>query len=242
MIPFVTLDDVKTRMAIGPEVQGVDDIIASGITAAYLFVRSQLDSDFEQQVRTDMFYLDQSMNGGITPNGFWRLRLLSGMVDTSHPIIVTNSDSWDMSNPTVQTANLTHIDAQKGLVSLPHYVNDRSRGSRMGGFWGSGNQGGIAAGQYVTVQYTSGFTQSTTIDTTNPGNPITTTTVSPAVPDWLKEAILSYVPSVFYAQQPTNKPAKGDENGDNADLVRHVMSVLDSYSRTGLSFYLNPVV
>jgi len=241
MIPFVTVADVKTRMALSPNLVGVDPFIQSGITAAYLYVKGEMDSDFDQQVRTEQFYLDESMNGGITPNGFWRLRTVSGLIDLTQPFVVIYSDSWDMSDPVAVPSNQIKIDPQKGVISIPHAPGNF--GSRIRSALEEQSGAGLQRGKFVQVTYTAGF-----IATLNPPpdplpNPVPdpTYTITPTPPDWLVEAILAYVPAVFEFQQPTNQAAKGEQYKQRSDAVAHVNDVLEDYSRTGLSFYLNPV-
>lgn len=136
MVRLVTLQAARFRMGAAPSDHASDPAILSGLDAAHLRVRSELDTNLDQAAYTDSFNLIESIQGAMV-DGEWRLRLSNGFLRASPaPVVVRTRSLWAASgDDETLTANVDYkIDAEKGYVALSPTITG-----------------------LVTVSYTAGF-------------------------------------------------------------------------------------
>lgn len=133
---FVTLEDLKDRMSINPELEGIDASLESAVIAAQLRVESFLDSQLDRKLNVSCFYLDKDSYSGIQPGKLFRLYLASGLVIESLPFTVVAGKTWNGVMDPVPASDYK-VDAVRGIVYLDSAYADL----------------------YVAVSYTTGYTR-----------------------------------------------------------------------------------
>lgn len=210
---FVTLAEVQERMNLSKQVVAASPSLESAIQSAHLRIESELSTRFDTGSQVDVFLCDPT-KGYVVPDAMFRLRLARGFLRADPAVVVKIIES-----PTdVEGSDVTDqcvISAERGHVFIPE---------------------SLGTDEYVRVEYDFGF------DFTPPVAPVTDGTFDgEQPPDWLKEAVLAYVPAVFYMGQPT---ARGKDVATTKSVVedsgKHAMSVLAPHNRN-LIFSLPPV-
>lgn len=134
---FVKVDAVKQRMAINPELEGVDEAVESAVRAAQLRIESEYDSKLGRLSNADTFHLDAESFSGLQPGGMFRLMLRNAFVfvDPTHPLVVKSGDKWNLCSDVVDPS-LYEIDLLRGILKV---------------------DADALQDKYVKVEYTSGF-------------------------------------------------------------------------------------
>jgi hypothetical protein len=202
MVKLVTVQEVRDRMALDPELLGVNNTIASALKAAHLRVETEYDTRLSKGTYTDTFYLDPTMHSGVLPGGMFRLQLRNAFVRQA-PLTVTNAFTVLEGFTSPQDAidgTVTVLDAMRGILFVPEAYSKR----------------------FVKVTYEAGFEDAE----------------KDSAPEWLKEAILAYVPVVFNFSNPGNNDPKQEKmNRQSGD---HAMAIVAPYRRN-IGFCIRPV-
>ncbi len=135
---YITIETMKHRMGINPELEGVDESLESAIIASQLRIESYLDSKLDRSEYTDLFYLDKDAHSGNQPGGLFRCYLTTGLVDPDEDIVVNARSAWN-GDDTLVPASYYKMDATKGVLYIDATYAD----------------------QYLSVAYTAGFTKGT---------------------------------------------------------------------------------
>lgn len=137
---LVTVDDVKTRMAL-PDIVDVDDFVNSGLTASQLHIAAVLDTDLQKQDGLlDRFFLDVNANMGVQRQGMFRCRLSQGFVRSDVAPTFMVQSSWNNSDAGAVAADASLIlfddkGKESGIVQI-----DKS-----------------LAGKWIAITYSAGF-------------------------------------------------------------------------------------
>lgn len=131
---FVTIDDLKARMAIAPDLEGVDDNLESAIVASQLRIESLLDSRLNRKEHQTIFFLDGDSYSGIQMSGVFRLYLASGHLVPSITPIMEVAGEWNGAYTPVPATDF-FIDYVRGVAYI-----DKKYGER-----------------YIRVSYTTGY-------------------------------------------------------------------------------------
>lgn len=210
---FVTLAEVQDKMNLSKQVTAASGSLEAAIRSAHLRMESVLETKFDSGEQVDVFLCD-STKGYVVPDGFYRLHLTRGFLRADPaPVVKVLESPLDVDG--LDVTDKCKINAERGHVFVPESVADS---------------------EYVRVEYGYGF------DYTAPTPPLTEGTFAgEQPPDWLKEAVLSYVPAAFYMSQPT---ARGKDVPTAKSVVEdcstHAMSVIAPHNRN-LTFGLSPV-
>lgn len=137
---LVTLEDLKERMTIDPDLVGVDDALASAITASQLRIASMLDSQLETASYTNIFFLDSEAYSSLQPGGLFRLYLKSGLLSATPTPVVSVCSTWNGTYTTVPTTDY-NIDMVRGICYIGTEDADGSAYSE----------------QYIKVAFTAGY-------------------------------------------------------------------------------------
>lgn len=201
---FVTVDQVATRMQVQSDLEGVADVIESSLKGAQLHIESVLNTDLELRAQDCTFLLDSDAFSGIQPNGQFKIELPSYFLrpnSLTYPLAITVGDNWRVSDPEAIDLSLCRIDYEKGLI----YIDAETYKDK-----------------YVRVTGTTGFKPA------DPG-PSPPEAVAEAIPDWLHEAILSYVGVIMDTSQTTKRAPDAKEIYQRAG--DHAMAVLNPKMR-----------
>lgn len=187
--------DVVQRMATDPNITVNTPALQSAIPAAQLAAESAWGSRFTDsgQTLTDIFELNYHIHG-IVPDGTWRLLLRQGFINTRIPYTVQVSRKWngfginstpvDASTQTLDPSQYS-LDPELGILYI-NGIDEIPFGVVGPGFVQQNRV--FQNGWFVQMVYTAGFVSSDT-----------------NVPDWVKEACLSYVPAILNVANPNSK-------------------------------------
>lgn len=196
---FVSPDKVVGRMQINVELEGVTETVLSAITGAQLHIETVLESQLLTRAWDVRYFLDHTAFSSIQPNGAYQMEIPSGLLREDTPVIVTCSGTWGMAEQVLVPSTSYLVDYRKGVV----YLEATSYHDK-----------------YIRVQCSSGFTSAGEDPDLEPAE---------AIPDWLEEAIISYVAVIFDTTQTTNR------NPEAKDIYQragdHAMNVLSPYLR-----------
>jgi hypothetical protein len=137
---FVTLDDLKFRMTINPELEGVDENLESAISAAQLRIEVFLDSKLNKTAYVTKFYLDKDAYSGNQVAGLFRCYLKTGFVLADPAITVMCGSAWNSIETVVPTTDY-YVDPAKGVL----YISD--------GY----------ADKFISASYSAGFNKASEI-------------------------------------------------------------------------------
>jgi hypothetical protein len=132
-ILLVEVQELKDRMAINPDLVGVDPPIESAIRAAQLRVEAFFDSPLSLATTVDTFFLDSEAFSGVQPGGLFRLFLNRAFLSAAPTL--TFGGGWNSTYGEVPPLDYT-CDLTRGIV----YVDAMSYRD-----------------VYVTVSYSSGY-------------------------------------------------------------------------------------
>lgn len=131
---FVSLEDLKNRMAIPADLD-ISDNLESALIAAQLRIEEFLDSQLDKKVHSTIFQLDSDSYSGIQPGGLFRLYLRTGFVRDTPALTVSVSGAWNGAyNPIAPTDY--YIDKIRGIlyVDAGKYKNQFIKADYTGGF------------------------------------------------------------------------------------------------------------
>lgn len=137
---FIRLEDIKERMSINPELEGVDDSLESAIIAAQLRIEAFLDTNIDKKTNADTFYLDKDSYSGVQPGGLFRLYLRNGLVQDSPAFTLSYGSTWNGIATAIPITDY-FVDAVRGIC----YVDNK---------WGD---------FYLKAGYTSGYSKASEI-------------------------------------------------------------------------------
>jgi hypothetical protein len=168
----VGIDEARDKLAL-QDLPEVNDAIARGLTAAHVFFSSVLGTSFEESLaRKDVFFLDSALHP-VRPHFQFRLRLTQAFVKPGSVSLFYAGSRRDVLDPSMAAAISSteyYVDTEKGIVYLDDLGSD------------SFTTSGVSyRDKFVRVDYDAGFGA--------------TTGVTP--PEWLKEAILAWLPSAI---------------------------------------------
>lgn len=195
MLYLVTQQDVIDRLGVG-DVPATLPVISSALKAAHLRVQSELDTKFTKKSNVDVFYLDERLHNGVTPGGFFRLRLRNGFVRSAPAVVVECGLSPEGilagDIETVIGWQMDPDDVLTGYVKVPAEYRNK----------------------YVRVKYDSGFlADGENVD------------AAEVVPDELVEAITAYCPVVAEFSSTTAAGGKNPNDGYKA-AADHAIAIL----------------
>lgn len=137
---FITKDQIKSRMSIPPELEGVDEALESAIIASQLRIESYLDSRIERADYVTKFFLDKDAYSGNQPEGLYRCYLKTGGVSEDSPTVVMVGGAWNQIS-TVLDPSEYYLNAEKGILYVSNAYHD----------------------MYLSVSYTAGYTDASEI-------------------------------------------------------------------------------
>lgn len=248
---FVTPSDVITRMQLDGTLDGIQEVVTSGIIGAQLHVERILGGSLHRKAQDCLFFLDGSAFSGLQPGGVFRLEIPAPFIRRDVSPTITTSDA-PFGSFTAIDSTLVKVDYDRGYVLVDASYADT----------------------YVKVQCATGFEDGTTtpfpitgltaydndqvyavgdkvvfdgvayvcIEATVAGqDPTDTVKWSPAyvpteqIPVEVYESILALVPMVFNANQTTNRSNEAEKQYKT--LTDHANSLLQPFLRTkGFSF------
>jgi hypothetical protein len=227
---LVDYKDVIQRMQVNGDLQGAAETIQSAIRGAQVHLEAVLDTVFAKQEVDAVFYVDSEAFSGIQPGGQYRLELPTGFVRTDVPPVITVGSKYNLSDQLPLDPSTYRFDLIRGYLLIQASTRRPTNG--IGSFNGAENQLSFVDDMYVRVQYQSGFT-GVLQDTDD--SPPTQKVAAEAIPDWLYEAILSYVPVIFDSSQVTNRNAEASAQYRKAG--DHAIAAVAAYVRNkGMSF------
>lgn len=195
MVMLVTVQQVRDRMALDPQLIGVNPTIESAIRAAHLRIRTEYDSELQKRSNVDTFWLDSVIHNGVRPGGMFRLYLNHAFTRVAPAVKV---EAGSTIGELAEIGDF-QIDRERGIVYVPERYED----------------------QFVRITYDSGFG----------------TGEENSAPEWLKEAILAYVPVVFNFSNPANNDPKQEKmNRQSGD---HALAIVAPYKRN-IGFCIRP--
>ncbi len=202
---FVQPAKVLMRMQINTDLVGVTDVLISALVGAQLHIQSLLDSKFEVQDYSADFFLDSDAFSAIQPNGLYRVELPTGFVREDSDFTLIYDTDWRFSTAQVIPSTDYKLDAIRGRVLVDPQYGD----------------------YYLRAAFTAGYT---------PGDPADLESTPPeSIPDWLEEAIISYVGIVLDVSQTTNRAGNAMLQYKRAG--DHALSIIAPYLRNrGFSF------
>lgn len=191
---IIDADIVIERMGLGNQ-DGVADTIDSALTASHVRFQSLLDTTFNVESRSDMFYLAEG-KFPIIEDGYFKVRLRKAFVSTE-PMVVSSSTELTSTGVTMIQPDWM-VNREKGIVFIhAKYANS-----------------------YILVSYQAGF---------SPSNP---------APEWLKQAVLAYMPFVLNNQQTTNRADEAE--GVSKRIADMSGEMVQPYMR-GHAFQYRPI-
>lgn len=201
---FVTVTSVVNRMQINESLEGLTDVVNSALTGAHLHVASAMGSGLDLYTQDCKYYLDADAFSGIQAGGVYRLEVPAYFIRSDRPIVLTASENWKVLNGSVLSSALFEVQYEKGQILIDPTL----------------------AGKYLRVQCTTGFDYDAVLIPANPtANPPVVEERGPeAIPDWVHEAILSYVGVVMDVTQTTKRNAEAKDVYQRA--AEHALVVL----------------
>lgn len=197
---------VRERMSL----QDLDDInnaIDSGLNAAHAYFEGVLNTQFSPITnQTDVFFVNSNLVPAV--GGMYKLGC-KRMFLSGTPVVkwaTTRKQLLDGVSAEVVPAEDYTIDMQKGLLYIEAGEASDRLTQRDNGY----------ADVYVSITYNAGF------DTSN------------AAPDWLKEAVLAYMPSVLISEDEKNKL-------ESLVSVRRMAAEMTSPYQRNSGFIISPV-
>ena len=167
--------------------------LESVLSSAQTFFEEALDTKFWKISGVDYFNLDTTVNP-YSPDDFFRMRLKRSNIRSTPPVVIVGASSYRDLLGNINTYTLDesagefYVDSVKGIAYINKDVlKDYSGTSVEPRFDQWGNLSTINPNGYYSVAYDSGFISGSEI------------------PDWLKEAFISYVPFLINQQQTYNK-------------------------------------
>lgn len=148
----------------------MEPILVKAIAKAQLRLEAELDTMLDALDHTEVFHLDSELHSGVLMHGLLALRLGCSFVKAAPSPVITASVEWNGTYTEVPVTDFK-LNALKGQIFLDKKYD----------------------GQYVAVEYSSGFK--------------TPTQTVPA----LREALLSMLPSLMNAQGGTEPLPNADE-------------------------------
>lgn len=202
---FVTVQAVIDRMQINENLDGAEDVIKSALSGAHLQVEAALPTDLERVSQDCLYFMDSDAFSGIQNGGMFRLDVPSYFIRKDTPVIITVSDQWRMVNPATLDVGLYSVNYEKGQIALDAYsVRDK----------------------FIRVKCDTGFSLDGILVAADPSAtpPVSEVRGVEDIPDWVTEAILSYVGVVFDSSQTTKRSNEAKAVYDRA--AEHAKSVL----------------
>lgn len=256
---FVSVSDVITRMQLSEDLQGISDVIESGIIGAQLHVQRVVDGELIRRARTAYFYLDSESFSGIQPGGAYRVEVPSGFIREDEDLTVSVTAANTLTNEVSQFGayeaiddTLMRVDYKRGYLHIDAntYSDTYVKVECVTGFeggetpypttgvsdWSAGTA--YAVGDLAVV----GGVVYECIASTTPGQPVTDATKWAAkysaieqLPNDVYEAVMSMVPVIFDNSQATNRSEEAQKQYRRA--ADHALYLLGPYVRTrGFSF------
>lgn len=137
---FITLDDLKFRMTINPELEGVDENLESAIAASQLRIEVFLDSKLNKAAYVSKYSLDSDAYSGNQVAGLFRCYLKSGFVLASPALVVMSGGAWNSLDTVVPDTDY-YVDPDRGILYIDAGYADK----------------------YISVGYTAGFNKASEI-------------------------------------------------------------------------------
>lgn len=189
------LTKIETMLArLAMQDQENDDnflsVVGQSLDAAAIFLEGQLDTTFEQDAHSDTFYIDPDIYQAF--GGLYRLKLSNGFVAEASLSLSKIDSLFDTSLVSVQLTAQEYLVSPKLLAK--GFIDIREE----------------LQGTYVTVGYTSGFSDIS------------------EVPTWLSEASLAHAISVMSWQQV----------GDEKPALSKILQEVQKYREAVLNRHL----
>lgn len=202
---FVTVADVVTRMQINEDLDGVSDVVKSALSGAHLHIEACLESELEKRAWDCTYYLDKDAYSGMQPGGVFRVQIPAYFIRQDTPVTITWAADWTMANAQSVDSALIKIDYEKGQI----LIDAKAYGDK-----------------YVRVQCTTGFDPDAILVAANPtaDPPVQEARGPEPIPDWLNEAILSYVGVIMDTSQTTKRSDTAEKQYKKA--ADHALIVL----------------
>jgi hypothetical protein len=203
---FVTPQKVYERMQISDDLEGVETAVKSALQGAQEHVQAVMPADLQIRTWDLYFFLDLDAYSGIQPGNRFILELPSFFIRQDMALVVEVSDTWG-GTVTAIPVGQRFVNFEKGQLLIDNSYGDK----------------------YVHVTCTTGFLEDAVLVAEDIPNGITEERGIEPIPDWLTEAILSYVAVVFDSSQTTNRSRDASETYKKAG--DHAMAVLSPHLR-----------
>lgn len=210
---LVKPDVVLSRLGLSAQAddESFMQIVNDALNATTIYMEAQLETSFDIDAHTDLFYIDSMVYQDFI--GMYRLKLSNGFVDGSTLSLQSTDEIFAASPDLVQlVANVDYLIDPKSLEKGFIDIRGREKSlSRMNNSLPMSAFGTVFKDAYIKVAYTSGFDQGT-------------------IPDWLAEGAIAHCINVMSWQQVGDaKPALSkvlEEVGKHkgAVLNRHMRS------------------
>jgi len=211
-IEVIDAGDVIKRMGLNDN-PDTRESIESNLSGAQKFYEGLLASLFDKGAGSDIFNPKIDFFWDTLPGNIFKLRLRSGFVRASPALTVVYAESLaDLATGTDITAE-TYLDAVRGIVTLPFGDNEVPTYND----------------KWLKVTYEYGFEKDAN-----------GAYVGEEPPDWLFEAIISYIPGLQNVQQTTKRAAEAKKLAELS--VEHGMQVVAPYLRKNIPFAYSPVI
>lgn len=251
---FVTPADVILRMQLNSDLQGINDVITTGIIGAQLHVQRIIDGCLSRRHQDARYFVDAESFSGIAPNGAYRLEVPSGFIRKDKPIIISasNPKAGPFEDQFEVDPDFLRIDFPRGYVHLDegNYANCHVRIQCDTGFEDGTTPLPVAGHPAYdsTTQYAVGdvVVYNLTAYRCTAVPPVGTAPTDTQywaqafvpmedLPTPIYEAIMTLVPMVFNTNQTTNRSDEAKEQYQTA--TDHAELLLQPYVRTkGFTF------
>lgn len=251
---FVSPDDVMLRMQLNPELDGVLDIVTSGIIGAQLHLQRIVDGRLQRLSQDARYYVDSQSFSGIAPNGAYRLEVPSGFIRSDTPVVVESSNprAGPFEDLSAVDEGLMRIDYPRGYINLDANTygdchvrircdtgfEDGTASVPIAGLPTYGPTTQYFVGDQVVfsgASYQCVIQPVVGIDPSNAGYWTPAKVSMETIPNEIYEAIISLVPMVFNNNQTTNRSDEAQKQYKTA--TDHAELLLQPYVRTkGFTF------
>lgn len=198
---FLTPTKVITRMQLNAGLEGIENVLESAIVGAQLHIEAVLGTKLLTKQVNCKYFLDSDAFSGVQPEGRYCLEVPSYFIRQDVPVVMTFGNRWNSTRDGSIDMNDAQVDYEKGHIYL-----DAEE----------------FADKYIQIQCSTGFNPETRVVGAEAGEEIITP--SEDIPDWVEEAILSYVGVIMDVSQTTNRSA--DASSIYARAGDHALAVL----------------
>lgn len=203
---IVAAETIALRMQQDVTLAGVLDTLNSAADAAQVQVEALLDTGLDLAQQDSVFFLDSRRFNGLTLNQSGRmcLQMPAGFIRTEleYPVTISVGSKWNSfgtNDGYLANASLLQVDYEKGLVFVDTTYQDK----------------------FVRVQCTTGFKPAVPLMQDPATGAVTEPVAAEAVPKWIKEALIAYVPLVLATSRSTedDTPQQYKTSGDRAIMA-----------------------